>query len=293
MNQKTDNSGEKKEKFIDVEAAIAGKNPTLAKLLPKFILRYIIKTVHQDELNDANSRNSHLWGHDFVDGAMEEFGVKVKVNGGENIPREGGVILAANHPLGGLDGIAFMDAVGEYRKDIRFFVNDLLLQLKNFEPFFIPVNKHGRNSSEYMQKFEAIYASDACLLIFPAGLVSRRQSGGKIEDLVWKKSFITKAIQYQKNVVPVFIEGRNSNFFYNLAYWREKLGIKANIEMFYLPDEMYKQRGKTITFTFGEPVSWKTFTKDKPAEYWAERMKKHTYALQSGKESQMLPTIKG
>lgn len=292
MIKKTDKKEEQPPKLIDVEKAIASKNPTLLKFLPEFLLRYITRTIHQDDLNEANFRYKDCHGLDLVDAAMEEFGAKVKIIGGENIPLHGGVILAANHPLGGLDGVAFMYAVGKYRRDIRFFVNDLLLQIKNFAPLFIPVNKHGRNTSEYFQKFEEVYASDKCLIIFPAGLVSRRQKPGVIEDLVWKKSFITKAIQHKKNIVPVFIDGRNSNFFYNLAYWRKKIGIKANIEMFYLADEMYKQRGKTITFAFGEAVSWETFTKDKSVEYWAEKLKRHTYALQTGDNSKMLPTIK-
>jgi putative hemolysin len=166
------------------------------------------------------------------------------------------------------------------------------MALKNFAPIFVPVNKHGRNSAEYTQKFEEVYASDSCLLIFPAGLVSRRQEKKVVSDLVWRKSFVTKAVQYKKNVVPVFIDGHNSKFFYNLAYWRKKLGIKANLEMFYLVDEMYSQKGKTITFIFGEPISWEVFSKDQPAEYWSERVKQHVYALKSGDKSKMLPTIK-
>ena len=110
--------------------------------------------------------------------------------------------------------------------------------------------------------------------------------------MIWKKSFISKAIQYKKNVVPVHIDGTNSAFFYNLAYWRKRIGIKANIEMFYLVDEMYKQRGKTLTFTFGEAISWEIFTKDKPVEYWSERVKQHVYALKTGDTSKMLPTVK-
>lgn len=280
------------EKFIDIEKAIGSKNPRLLKLLPKFLIKYIKRTIHQNELNNAIWRNKTRLGHDFVDAAMEEFGVQTKVVGAENIPAEGGVIMTANHPLGGLDGIAFMDVAGAFRKDIKFFVNDLLMALKNFDPIFIPVNKHGRNSPEYVHKFEEIYASSDCLLLFPAGLVSRKQSGKGIQDLVWKKSFITKAIQYKKNVIPVFIDGHNSKFFYNLAYWRKRIGIKANLEMFYLVDEMYKQKGKTLTFTFGEPISWETFTKDHPAEYWSEKVKQHTYALQTKDQSKMLPTIK-
>lgn len=282
----------KSEKFIDVEKAIAGKNPKLLKILPGFILRYVIRTVHQDELNLAVERYKNRFGHDFVDAAIEEFKVTIAVKGDENIPQSGGVIMTANHPLGGLDGIAFMDVVGEYRKDIKFFVNDLLMAFKNLASILIPVNKHGKNSTEYSKKFEEIYASDNCLLLFPAGLVSRKQKDGRIEDLVWKKSFIAKSVQYKKNIIPVHIDGTNSTFFYNLAYWRKKIGIKANIEMFYLVDEMYKQRGKTLTFTFGEAISWEIFTKDKSAEYWSERVKQHVYALKSGDTSKMLPTVK-
>jgi putative hemolysin len=280
------------EKFINIEKSIASKNPRLLKLLPGFLLRYIKKVIHVDELNDAIYRNRHRHDIDFVNAAMEEFGANTNVIGAENIPKTGGVILAANHPLGGLDGVAFMKVVAEYRSDIRFFVNDLLMSLRNFDPIFVPVNKHGRNSPEYTQKFEEIYASDACLLIFPAGLVSRRQKNKMIEDLTWRKSFITKSIQHKKNIVPVFIDGHNSKFFYNLAYWRKKAGIKANLEMFYLVDEMYKQKGKTITFIFGEQISWEVFTKDKTAEYWSERVKRHVYALKSGDRSNMLPTVK-
>lgn len=277
-------------KLIDVKKAIASKNPKLLKFLPAFILRYIKRVLHEDELNDANNRFSKYYELDFVDCAIKEFGVNVKVNGGENIPKEGGVILAANHPLGALDGIAFMKAVGAHRKDIRFLVNDLLMAIKNFGQLFIPVNKHGRNSGDYIETIDKVYSSSNCLLIFPAGLVSRRQKGRVIEDLVWKKSFISKAVLNKKNIVPVYIEGRNSSFFYNLAYWRKKIGIKANVEMFYLVDEMYKQNNKTLTFIFGEPISWQTFTPDHRDEYWAEKVKHHVYALKSGDKSKMLPT---
>ncbi|MBA3971745.1 MAG: 1-acyl-sn-glycerol-3-phosphate acyltransferase [Bacteroidetes bacterium] len=289
MTDHTENNREKK--FIDIRQAIAAKNPRLLKFLPGFILKYIERTIHEDDLNSAVIRYKDRLGHDFVAAAMEEFGASAKVVGGENIPRSGGVILTANHPLGGLDGIAFMHVVGKYRQDIKFFVNDLLMALKNFDPIFVPVNKHGKNSGDYAKKFEEVYASTDCLLLFPAGLVSRKQNSGRVEDLVWKKSFITKAIQYEKNIVPVYIDGSNSKFFYNLAYWRKKIGIKANVEMFYLVDEMYRQTGKTLTFTFGEPISWETFTKDKPAEYWSARVRQHVYALSTGETSKMLPTI--
>ena len=278
-------------KFIDIEQAIGSKNPKLLKFLPGFLIRYIKRVVHQDELNQAINDHSHRFHLDFVDAAVEVFGPQVKVKGEENIPHDGGIIMAANHPLGGLDGIAFMKAVGPYRGDLKFFVNDLLMAIKNFDSIFIPVNKLGRNTPEYLAEIERVYGEKNCLLIFPAGLVSRKQEDGTIQDLTWKRSFISKSIEYKKNVVPVYIEGQNSTFFYNLAYWRKKIGIKANIEMFFLVDEMYKQRGKTITFVFGKPISWETFSKDQPAEYWSERVRQHVYALYSGDKSKMLPTL--
>lgn len=279
------------EKLVDTAKAIGSKNPRLLRLLPNFVLRYIKHVIHEDELNDAINRNRNRFEHDFVDAAMEEFGVNIKYTGIENIPESGGIILVANHPLGALDGIAFMKVVGQRRKDFRFLVNDLLMNLRNFGPLFVPVNKHGRNPQEYVDMIDKVYSSDECVMVFPAGLVSRRQKGGIIEDLEWKRSFVGKAIAHQKNVVPVFIDGHNSNFFYNLAYWRKKIGIKANVEMFYLVDEMYQQRGKTLTFTIGAPISWQTFTTDKETEYWSAKVKRHVYALKTGDTSNMLPTL--
>lgn len=266
-------------RLIDVEKAIRDKNPRLLKWMPGLLMRYIKKTLHQDELNEIIYRNSHKEGKDFIDAGVEEMGIKVTYSGLENIPKTGGVYLAANHPLGGLDGVAFMSVVSEVRTDIKFFVNDLLMQVKNFGPFFVPVNKHGMNGKEYKVRFEAVYQSDNCLLIFPAGLVSRRQKNRKIEDLQWKKSIIMKAVEYDKPIVPVHITAANSKKFYNLAYWRKKLGIKANLEMFFLADEMFKQRGKTIHFEIGKPIPASHWDESKKPEEWIQWLKDKVYSM--------------
>ena len=170
----SEKTAEQPDKFIDTAKVIASKNPRLLKLLPGFILRYIKRVIHEDELNDAISRNKSRFEHDFVDAAMEEFGVNITYTGIENIPETGGVIIASNHPLGALDGIAFMKVVGYRRKDLRFLVNDLLMNLRNFGPLFVPINKHGRNSQEYVDMIDKVYASGECVMVFSAGLVSRR-----------------------------------------------------------------------------------------------------------------------
>lgn len=269
---------EGKKPFIDIEQVLKNKNPKLHQWLPGFALRYIKRIVHEKDINQVMANIGHLQGMDFVNALISEFGVEVSLTGAENIPLDEPVIFASNHPLGGMDGVAFMYALGKYRTDIRFLVNDILTNIKNFEPMFIPVNKHGANSREVTKLIEETYAGDHAVLVFPAGLVSRKQPGG-IKDLEWKKSFISKAKRYKKNVVPVYIEGRNSNFFYNMANLRKKLGIKANLEMFYLADEMFAQRGKKVVIHIGKPISYKYFDQSKTETEWAEEVKKVVYQM--------------
>lgn len=269
------------EKFIDIEKVIASKNPKLLKWLPGFVLRYVKRILHEDEVNAYMSEHGHERDLVFIEGVLNFFRLKIVVKGIENIPEQGGFILAANHPLGGLDGMALMQAVGKRRTDIRFLVNDILLQLKTMDNLFVPVNKHG--SQHAKSKIEEAYASENAVLIFPAGLVSRKQEG-KIMDLEWKKSFIVKAQQYKKAVIPCYIDGKNSSWFYNLALWRRRLGIKANIEMFYLADEMFRQRDHTITIIFDQPVEPSRFNASLPPKGWAQKMKEHVYAIGAGKK---------
>lgn len=264
-------------KFIDVEKVLREKAPGAYKWLPGFLISWLKHKIHEDEINEKMTRNDHKRGFDYNQAALDEFGLKVETRHAENIPDTGGVIIASNHPLGGLDGIALIKAVGEKRKDVHFLVNDILRNLKNFGDLFIGVNKVGQNSRDSLRHIENIYASETAVLVFPAGLVSRKQQG-VIKDLDWNKSFISKAIKYQKPVIPVFIEGRNSNFFYNFSNFRKRIGIKANIEMLFLPDEMFRQKGKTIKIHFGKPIPYTFFDASKTHQQWADKLKEYIYA---------------
>ncbi|MEO6884370.1 MAG: 1-acyl-sn-glycerol-3-phosphate acyltransferase [Bacteroidia bacterium] len=271
-------------KFIDVENVIRKKNEKLLKFLPKAILNYIKKIVHENEINDFIEKNGDKKSFDFASAILKEFGVTVNMQGLENIPEKGACIIASNHPLGGVDAIAMIQTLSEKRRDLKFLVNDILLHIENMKSFFVPVNKHGRNSATAMSAMQQAYASEELTCIFPAGLVSRKQQG-KIKDLEWKKSFITMAKKYERNIVPVYIEGQNTSFFYNLALWRKRLGIKANIEMFYLADEMYKQRNKTITLIFGKPIAYTVFDNSRSDMQWAQEMKEFVYLLKDDKNA--------
>jgi len=266
-------------KFIDIRSVIHSKNPRLARWIPKPIIRYLQKTIHEDDLNRIMEEYKDLSGLDFIDALIEDFGVNVKLYGAENIPIEESVVFVSNHPLGGLDGIAFMHVIGGFRRDVKFLVNDILMNIGNLEPLFIPVNKVGSQGKNYIKAIDDAYSKDQALLVFPAGLVSRKIKN-KITDLTWRKSFINRAKKYKKNIIPVYIEGRNSNFFYNLANIRKKVGIKANIEMLYLPDEMFSQKDKTINIIIGEKIPYTTFDKSRSEHEWAKVVREKVYSLE-------------
>lgn len=269
----------KQMKPINLEELIKAKNPRLLRFMPGFVLNYIRRVIHEKDVNDFLKRHGHRFGFEFIKAILEEFRPQLTVEGIENIPAKGGCIIAANHPLGGLDAMTLMDVISKVRTDQKFLVNDILMNLSNLEELFLAVNKHGKNSQEALDKIEAAYQSEQCILIFPAGLVSRKGDDGKIRDLEWKKSFITKSKKHDKPVIPVFIDAENSKFFYNFARLRKKFGVKANIEMFWLVDEMYHQRNKKIRIIIGKPISPETFDRSKTDAQWAETVKAHLYEL--------------
>lgn len=276
-------------RLIDIEGLLASKNPALLRVIPRFVFSYLKRVIHQEEVNAYIYKHREKFGLPFVDAILGEFGVTVVVRdlrsaafaGTPILPADGRIIVASNHPLGGIDGMALMQQLGRIRSDIVFPVNDLLMNVPGLRPLFIPINKHGRNT-ENARLIDETFASDRVILFFPAGLVSRKQRiDGKtvVRDLEWKNTFIKKSKKYRRDILPVYVDGRNSDWFYNLARWRKRLGIKANIEMLYLVDEMVKQQGKTIKLVVGDPIPWTTFDKSKNEAEWAEWVKGVVYRL--------------
>lgn len=266
------------EKFIDIKRLIKSKNPKLLKWLPGFVINYLKRILHQDEINAFLRENKNKKNKDFSDEVMKYFNINVQVNGIEHIPQKGPVILVMNHPLGGMDGIAFISGVMNHRPDLKFIVNDLLMNVENLKDLFVGVNKHGKNNVSVRTQIKNAFDADHALCIFPAGLVSRK-SKGKIRDLEWKKTFVTYARSLDRQVVPIFIDGKLSPFFYNLYRIRKFLGIKANIEMLYLSNELFKQRNQTITFHIGKAIEGKRFYPDLSEFKAAQEFKKEVYAI--------------
>lgn len=265
---------------INVEKILYTKNPGLRRIIPKFIVSYLKRIVHQNDLNLFLKQSGHLRNAELIEAGLNYFGIKAGVYGTENIPVDGRYIFVSNHPLGGLDGLVFIDEISKIYPDLRFPVNDILTSIENLSGIFLPINKHGPQGKEAARRIDEAYASDCQILYFPAGLCSRKRRG-VIKDLEWHKSFITKSIQHKRAVIPAYFTGRNSSFFYNLSNFRKLLGIKANIEMLYLADEMFKQKGKEILLVFGKPIPWQTFDKSRSAVEWAQWVKSKSYDLES------------
>lgn len=263
---------------IDVRKVFYEKNPKMARLIPGFIYRYLRKIVHEEYMNDFLLRHGDKTDLDFVNAAIKDFNVSIRVEGAQKIPENGRFIFVSNHPLGGFDGLVIMHVVDQYFKKYKFLVNDILMNIKNLTGLFIPINKHGKQDSKAAEELDNLFRSNTQLLTFPAGLVSRRIKG-QIVDLEWHKNFISKAKQYQRDIIPIHMSGRNTNFFYRLYTIRKFLGIKAALEMLYLVDETYKHRNKKLCVKFGDPISWKTFDNSKRPAEWAKWVKQKVYKL--------------
>lgn len=282
MQKSTRKQVEVTEKTLDIEAVLASKLGARAKYVPKFLVNWLIKIVHQDELNEfmwsAREHQGYRWLYD----AMEFLDYKVETEGLENLPGKDDpkrYTLVSNHPLGGPDGIILGAIVGErYDDNFRYLVNDLLMNLPGLAPLCIPINKTGKQSRDFPEMVRKGFASDHHMMMFPAGLCSRKIDG-KIQDLEWTKTFIQKSVETQRDIIPIHFEGRNSDKFYRIANICKMLHLKINIAMLYLSDEMFKNRGKTFKVTFGKPIPWQTFDKSRTAKEWAQWVRGEVYKL--------------
>ena len=263
---------------VDLDKVIADKNPRLARLLPRFLKRYLKRIIHQDEINHVLRSFSHQTPVEFIRSTLSYMEISYRAVGLEQLSDQGRYLFVSNHPFGGMDGMMLCDELDKRFGSGRIIVNDILMNLKPLAPLFVPVNKHGRQNSDYLRFFREALASDDQIATFPAGLCSRRIDG-KVCDTKWKSSFVKNAIESQRDIVPVFFEGRLSNFFYNLSSLRKRLGIKANIEMIYLPDEMFSQHGRPFDIHFGAPVPWQELAAAGSASHNAQRIREMVYAM--------------
>ena len=270
------------EKTIDIDKILASKMGDKAKFVPKFLVRWLKRIIHEDEVNRFLWESRDKSGTEWLTECVRYLDMDIKIEGIENLPDKNDGKLytfVSNHPLGGQDGVALGSIIGKhYDGNFRYLVNDLLLNLPGLAPVSIGINKTGKQSRDFPRMVEAGFQSNNHMLMFPAGLNSRKING-VIHDLPWKKTFISKSVEYQHDVVPIYFSGRNSERFYRIANWQKKLGLKINIAMLFLVDEMYRNVHKSFTVKIGKPIPWQTFDKSKTPMEWAKFVEDKVYEL--------------
>ena len=269
---------------FDLRAILKSKAPKAH--VPDFIIRYLERIVHVEQMNAFLRKYPDLKGYPFIDRVIhEELGCSASIDGIENIPSDGKpVIFVSNHPLGGLDGMIIAKMIYESRqasnRQLKVIVNELLMFMEPIADLWAPVNKVGRLSKEQALAQQQMWESGTDVLTFPAGACSRLQridGKWKICDLEWQKNFVQRAKEYQRDIVPIYFEGQNSKFFYGLAFLRKLLHIKLNIEMLYLVDEMYGAHGKHFKVHVLPPIPYSTFDNSRTPKQWAQHVKSIVY----------------
>ncbi len=266
---------------IDVAAVIRERLPRYSRFIPRALVRWIERTICQRQMNDMLNYAAGKEGADFCRAVLDRLNIAYNVHGKENLPADKRCVFVCNHPLGGLDGITMIDLIASvYGKNLKFLVNDLLMAITPLRNVFLPVNKHGAQSRRAHMDIDEAFKGNDPIVIFPAGLVSRRQKNG-IADLVWQKMFVNRCISSGRDVIPVYFSGCNSSFFYNFARLRQKAGIKLNIEMIYLPREVFRCTGATFDIFVGKPIPCSSLKGGKEALRQAAQIRDIVYSLPS------------
>ena len=264
--------------YINIDTVIRESNSRKLKRLPGFIIKWIEKIIRQEEMNQILTKYSDCKGIEFLPKIIEEFNITIEVDGMENLPESGRCFFLSNHPYGIIDGLVLTNIVADKYGELRSIGNEVFMMVPHLRPLIAAVNVFGRNSKEHVTVLENIYDSDVPITHFPAGEVSRLYNG-KIQDCQWQKSFITKATSFKRDIVPFFIYGRNSGFFYFLNLVRRILGINTNIELILLPREMFRKKNKTIKVKIGKPIPYQKFDKIFSPWVWADKVRRHVYNL--------------
>lgn len=271
---------ESMEKTIDIDQILRSKMGSKAKYLPGFVVNWLKRLVHEDEVNKFLWESRGKQGTEWLEECVKYLDMHVTIEGKENLPDKNDGKLytfVSNHPLGGQDGVCLGAIIGKhYDGKFRYLVNDLLMFLPGLKPVSIGINKIGRQGRNFPRMVEEGFNSDNHILMFPAGLNSR-DIDGVIRDLPWKKTFITKSVEHHRDVVPIYFSGRNSKRFYRLAKWQKKLGLKVNIAMLFLVDEMYRNVHKNYRIVIGKPIPWQTFDESKTPMEWAQFVQDRVY----------------
>ena len=267
---------------IDVDGIIRKRLPRHYRYIPRFLIRWVENIICQKRMNEMLVGLRGLYDADFCRGLLDQLRIQYEIKNAENLPpvEKKRFLLVSNHPLGALDGVVMIDYLTRlYGGKVKFVVNDLLLAISPLKGVFVPINKHGRQSRKASCDVDEAFASDDPVIVFPAGMCSRRQSDGSICDLEWKKMFVNKAVEHQRDIIPVYFNAQNSSFFYKFAKFRARIGLKFNVEMILLPREMLNKEDARFEMVVGKPIEYQALKNGKYAKEQAAEIKELVYKL--------------
>jgi len=271
-------------KYIDISSYIMSSNFKVIKHSPRFIIRWIERIIWQEEMNQILTKYSDYEGVGFLNKLVEELNIRIEIEGKENLPDNKKCFFISNHPFGIMDGLVLTKIVSDRYGALRSIGNEEFMKIPHLRPLIAAVNVFSGNSREYLIALNEIFNSNVPITHFPAGEVSRLY-GWKIQDCQWGKSYITKAVSSNRNLVPFYMYGRNSYLFYFINSFRRLLGIKVNIEFILLPSEMFKKRNKTIKVKIGKPIPYQKFDNTLSHFEWAQKVRKYIYNLEDHSET--------
>ncbi|MBO5249999.1 MAG: glycerol acyltransferase [Paludibacteraceae bacterium] len=264
---------------IDIDEVLKAK---VKKKLPKFLVNFLKRRIHQDEINDCIEKAEHPQGVGFFDEALNYLDIKYEVRGAENLDPSRRCIFASNHPIGGPEALIMGSVMRRYYgESFRVPVNNILAHFHPLAEFFVPINMGGRQTKEISEGLTRMFESPYQVLVYPAGKCARKEHD-KVTEQPWKKMFITQSRKYERDVVPVHMSGYNSRLFMFLTSFSKFIGLKFNIGMFMLVDELFKKQHKSFVITFGKPIPYSSFDKSKTDQQWAKSVKQIVENLQEG-----------
>ena len=271
---------ERESYFVDIDKILG---PKLRKKLPRFVINFLKRRLHQDQVNEAIMGANPYHGVGFFDEALKYLNITYRTRGEEKLDKDKKYIFVCNHPLGGPEALIIGSVFHRlYGEGFQVPVTPIMANLKPLAEFFTPVNNlSSKQSRDLGERIAKMFNSDQQVVVFPAGLCARKIKG-KITEMPWKKMFVTQARRYERDVVPVHMSGHNSKWYFFLCKLSKFLRLKINIGMLYLVDELFKQRGNEFVITFGEPVPYTTFDKSKTDLQWAAEMQERVKALAEG-----------
>lgn len=264
--------------YVNLEKSLRESNSGFLKKLPGAAVSLLKWIIDQKKLNETLNKFGHLEGLAFLDAMLAEMNLTIEITGKENLPENGRCFFAANHPFGILDGLILTHTIATKYGNLTAIANDAFMLIPQLKPFITEVNVYGTSSKDRIRALNQMYASDLPITHFPAGEVSRVYNKD-IQDAPWQKSFIKKSIEHQRDIVPIYFEGKNSKLFYSIFKLRRAIGLDMNIELMLLPREFFKKRNKTIQVHIGKPISYKHFTSEHSHEEWAQGVRAEVYEL--------------